>query len=131
MYNRPYYNPAPCGPPDDMPSFVRGTTPEFEYALTDKDGEAYDIEDVEELRFTLSQEQASYGTSKKVKITKTREDIAVNGNVLSFYLTHDESLTFQEGLLKVQAWASQDGSEWATVCPGTTVKVLELLEAEQ
>lgn len=114
----------------EKPFFIRGTTPPFEFTIF-TNGEEVDLSSMVALEATVSQEI----DGEKVAVTKTAEEMDVDGGKLQFVLTQDETLLFSAGTDAFPAYASvqvrglsEDGfSTWATIAE-KTVLVLDILK---
>lgn len=110
----------------DYPEFVRGTTPEFAYTLTDSNGDAVDLSQFSTIKVTLAQAGDPYSHQR---LTLENHDILVSGNVISFSLTESQSLLFNDGYLSIQIYGKSDlKSSWSTLAEDITVKIRKSLK---
>jgi|GEM_PF-3424928 len=108
--------------------FIRGTTPLFEFELYDDDG-PLDLSDLIALEAYVSQETES---GEAVVITKTIDDMEIDGGTLRFNLTQEETLQFESGDEPFPKYAfvqirglNSDEMVWATIAE-EVVKVYRL-----
>ena len=95
---------------------IRATTPTF--TLTVKD-EHLDLGQAESVYVTITQGQTS--------ITKSGEDVSVDQNVCSCWLTQAEALRFQKGAAEVQVnWTYTDTVDGTTRRAATRPKAFEV-----
>lgn len=111
---------------ESYPEFVRGTTPEFQYTMLDGEGDALDLSQFSTIKVTLAQ-RGSPSSSRS--LTLTGDDIAVNGNVISFILKEYQSLKFSAGLISMQVFGQNSESRtWATLAEDVTIRVRKSLK---
>lgn len=98
--------------------FIRGTTPVFEADLYDDEG-PLDLSDLAALEAYVSQDTES---GESVVITKTFDDIEIDGGTIRFTLTQEETLKFESGDELFPKFAfvqirglNPDGMAWATL----------------
>lgn len=98
--------------------FIRGTTPLFEFTLYDNEGEA-DLSELSALEAYITQDTEG---GESITVTKTMDDIGIDGGKVSFYLTQEETLQFESGdepfpkYVFVQLRGlNSDGTAWATL----------------
>lgn len=124
-YNKCRHRPEP---PDDA-FFIRGTTPPFVFTLFGDNGEPVDLSELAALEVSIAQEL----DEGDVVVTKSGEELAVEGGTIAFNLTQDDTLKFQAGedlfpkyvLVQVRG-LNPDGMAWATLAE-KRVKVCKLL----
>ena len=106
------------------PKFVRGTTPNFTYTLTDYDGRAIDLSQCAKIKVTLAQKGDRH-SGERITI----DDPTVSGNAISFLLSEEQTLTFDAGYISMQVYAknSEDRS-WATLAEDVTIAVRKSLK---
>lgn len=109
--------------------FIRGTTPLFEFELYDDEG-PIDLSELAALEASVSQEQEY----EDVVVTKTIDDMEIDGGTLRFNLTQEETLKFESGdepfpkFVFVQVRGlNPDGTAWATLAQ-QNVKVYRVLK---
>ena len=77
---------------------VRATTPTFELTIPD----SVDLTTAERIVFSLAQDS--------LQIDKEGEDIVIDGNVVSVYLTQEETLNLSVGTAQIQLnWSYPTG----------------------
>lgn len=124
-YNKCRHRPEP---PDDA-FFIRGTTPPFVFSLFGNGGEPVDLSELAALEVSIAQELEE----ETVVVTKSMDELTVEGGTIAFNLTQDETLRFRAGedpfpeyvLVQVRG-LNQDGTAWATLAE-KRVKVCKLL----
>lgn len=97
---------------------VQATTPTFLLTLP------IDLSDLSSMVFTITQGET--------KINKRDSELQINGQVVSVYLTQEETMCFKKGSAKIQLnWLYQDGSRGCSdiatidVTPNLLLEVLE------
>lgn len=101
---------------------IRGTTPTFVLKLKNKDGtpSTINLNEASNVYFTIAQGGKS--------ITKTQEDLVIDGNTVSVYLTQKESLSLKEKVMtELQLnWTYEDNVDHITKRAATKVREVEL-----
>lgn len=78
---------------------IRGTTPTFQLTLED---EEIDLSEMDNVYATF--EQGCY------KLTKSGDDISLDGNQVDVFFSQEESLKFKKGVMHIQLnWTFQNG----------------------
>lgn len=109
----------------EIPYFIRGTTPQFEYTLTDYSGEPLDLSQFPVIKVTLAQNGDHYSDNR---IT-LEHGIAVTGNVISFALTEEQSQKFDAGEISMQIYGKNaEDNSWATLAEDVTIRVRKSLK---
>lgn len=85
----------------------KGTTPTYTFTLP----EDIDLSSAESVYVTFSK------TNYENILTKQDDELEINGNIVSVYLTQDETLEFPKGDILIQLnWLYADGNETKRAC---------------